>query len=157
MTDYDYLRIYEGEFKSPLYTRVEKNYGITEETIQRFNLKISKAKIRRAMDQNGIFRAYTFFCPACDCHHSVWDKESQCERPFCWGFNGDYNKPTFTPSLRIGYKHPKGYSNENPAPEDYDGEYVEEVCHFNITNGQIIYHGDCTHDLKNTTIEMEEA
>jgi hypothetical protein len=42
----DYYKSKDNEFKSPLYLRVEKNFGITPETIARFNLIIQKHNIK---------------------------------------------------------------------------------------------------------------
>jgi hypothetical protein len=59
-----------------------------------------------------------------------------------WTFNGDLERPTFSPSLLVtGYlnkKHPNG------------------ICHSYITNGQIQYLGDSTHELAGKTIELPE-
>lgn len=41
----DYFKTGKTEFKSKLYQRVEKNFGITPETIKRFGLKIGKIGI----------------------------------------------------------------------------------------------------------------
>jgi hypothetical protein len=72
-----------------------------------------------------------------------------------WTFNGDLDKPTFTPSYLSKHKHPKGYNNKNPAPKDgWGGGYVEEVCHSFVTNGQIKYLSDCTHELAGQTIDL---
>lgn len=84
---------------------------------------------------------YLFYCPGCKYHHLVWDQESILDRPFAWEFNKDFEKPTFKPSLLIN----KDQQVKN-APQ----------CHLFITDGMLQYQGDCTHELKGKTVEMED-
>lgn len=90
---------------------------------------------------------FVFFCPGCKDGHVINDR---------WQFNGDYERPTVTPSILVTYRHPKGFSNENPAPLGYNGEYVEDRCHSYITDGKIQFLDDSTHDLKGQTVSLEE-
>ena len=86
------------------------------------------AKVLKVEGEN----AYAITCLACGCGHALNG----------WNFNGDMEKPTFTPSLLV-----TGYLNaENP-----DG-----VCHSFITDGKIQYLSDCTHKLAGQTIELPE-
>lgn len=55
-----------------------------------------------------------------------------------WGFNGDFEKPTFTPSVNIHDKDGSGF------------------CHYNITDGMIIYHDARNHKLGGTTLPLIE-
>ena len=84
---------------------------------------------------------YKFYCPACkECHwvavgpRSVWPKHLR------WQFNGDLDKPTVNPSLLVTYKMPAG----------------ERRCHSFIRDGRIQYLGDCTHELRNQTVEIPD-
>ena len=84
-------------------------------------------KIKHYQDRFGN-EGYTFFCPACGYRH-----------PFDiprWNFNGDFENPTFTPSLRV------------------IGGPTGTLCHLSITNGMIQYHGDCPHSYVGKTIPM---
>ena len=58
-----------------------------------------------------------------------------------WNFNGDYEKPTFRPSMLIQYPEEK--------PEI---GLVRE--HFFVTDGKIQYLQDCHHDMRGKTVEM---
>jgi len=87
------------------------------------------------------------FCPGCNCTHAINIKNSQ--RP-CWGFNGDYERPTFEPSLLVTYP-----ANPN-AGEEYKEWRTERRCHSFIRNGQIQYLTDCTHHLAGQTIDIPE-
>jgi hypothetical protein len=78
---------------------------------------------------------WLFWCPACKCGHGIPTPR--------WGFNGNVNCPTFTPSLRRYYTDP-------------ETKQEHTTCHLNVTDGQIIYHGDCPHDFKGRTVPMED-
>lgn len=103
------------------------------------------------MSARGVLRiveggGLSFWCPGCKCTHMVTSG---------WSFNGDYDRPTFSPSVLVRYRHPKGYTNDNPAPLGYSGEYVVDVCHSFIRSGQIQFLGDCTHELTGKTVQLE--
>ncbi len=55
--------------------------------------------------------------------------------PAHWSWNGDIDKPTFQPSVRI----------------DSLGT------HFFITDGRIQFLNDCTHKFKGQTVDMEDV
>ena len=53
-------------------------------------------------------------------------------------------KPTITPSVRVSWSGPGPNGTHN-------------CCHFNITEGEILFHGDCTHELKGQKIPLPDA
>ncbi len=57
-----------------------------------------------------------------------------------WEFNGDYDRPTFQPSVLVTWGPP-----ENRA---------KHVCHSFVTEGQIQFLGDCTHALAGQTVPL---
>jgi hypothetical protein len=75
--------------------------------------------------------AWVFFCLPCGRSHPYSVPR--------WTFNGDVERPTFTPSLRI-----------------LDGNNGT-ACHVNITDGKIIYHGDCPHSYANKVIDLPDV
>lgn len=79
---------------------------------------------------------YSFYCYGCKHEHNyaIYADGTQ------WHFNGDIENPTFTPSLL----------NRNI---DKDGNVIS-VCHLFITNGQIVYCGDCTHEMAGKTMAL---
>jgi len=86
-----------------------------------------KMKVRR--QEGGL---YAILCPACQLAHAVDSR---------WTFNGDFDLPTFRPSIRV-----HGWLNdENP-----DGQ-----CHSMVTDGMISFFDDCTHALKGQTVPLE--
>ena len=86
-------------------------------------------RVYKLNNQAGELSDYGFYCPGCKCHHSYDIKR--------WKFNGDFKKPTFTPSLLIWASRPA------------------LRCHLFVTDGRIRYLGDCFHHLAGKTIEME--
>lgn len=97
--------------------------------------KIKKAEIRGKGDW-----AYMFECPGCGHHHAVWTKESNWPNGPRWDFNGNIEKPTFSPSLLVRIPN---------------GEKVK-ICHSFVRDGKIQFLGDCTHDLAGKTVELPE-
>ena len=57
-----------------------------------------------------------------------------------WEFNGDYDKPTFRPSILM--------------TTTYNGKDV--CCHSFVTNGKIQFLSDCNHELAGQTIELPD-
>ena len=71
---------------------------------------------------------YMFHCPGCQ-HAHVCDKR--------WTFNGDMDKPTFTPSLL--------------------NRTDKTRCHLFVTDGKIRFLNDCTHQLAGQTVDLPEV
>jgi len=74
-----------------------------------------------------------------------------------WGFNGDYDKPTFTPSVLVsGVKTTKDADGEWDGGWERDaaGNTIPEVCHSFVTDGKIQFLGDSTHELSGQTVEL---
>ena len=101
----------------------------------------------------------SFWCPGCKCYHGVPVNK---ENGSSWSFNGDYDKPAFTPSILVRTGHYiQGHKGECWC--DYNKEHPEEpvkygcsVCHSFVTDGKIQYLNDCTHELAGQTLELEE-
>lgn len=90
-------------------------------------------------------------CPGCKCHHII-----ATVQPFSngakWTFNGDMEKPTFSPSLSV-----KTGSYACPGFIDPPG-IPGVICHSNITNGMIQFVDDgTTHDLRGQTVELPDV
>lgn len=91
------------------------------------------AKVKTTVDGAKIFK-----CPGCDDYHTMI-VTGELHRK--WGFNGDHEKPTFTPSILASYNWDEG---------------EKEVCHSFVTDGKIQFLGDCTHAHANETLEIPE-
>jgi hypothetical protein len=77
---------------------------------------------------------YLFWCPGCKCTHPF-------EVPR-WTFDGNVEKPTFSPSLRVFYTHPQTKQQVT-------------TCHLFVKAGMIEYCGDSPHALAGKTVPME--
>ena len=80
-------------------------------------------------------------CPACGFEHSFYvDFEGHGKhKRSVWSFNGDYEKPTFTPSMGFNL-----HKQEEHHP----------VCHSFLRDGVWQYLGDCTHEMANQHVPM---
>jgi hypothetical protein len=111
-----------------------------------------------------------FWCPGCGEAHAIYVEPptSGAARPV-WGFNGDGDRPTFTPSVLVRSGHfvpgwesrfPEGverscwctYNEEHPD----DADFHCQVCHSFVTDGQIQFLSDCTHVLAGQTVPLPD-
>ena len=98
-----------------------------------------------------------FWCPGCDQAHQVPHGEGAGPR---WGYNGNPDAPTFTPSILIRSGHfVPGHDGGACwcSTKDQDGEdwgFGCGVCHSFVTDGQIQFLGDCTHALAGQTVPI---
>lgn len=93
------------------------------------------AKIRKVQRSENTWQ-YLFICPGCNCEHAFDER---------WQFNQDFEKPTISPSfLQRGFL---GFKNE----KKFYG-----TCHSFIKDGEIQFLSDCSHDLKNQTVDLIE-
>lgn len=86
-------------------------------------------------DTDGNHSGWVVVCPACKYWH-LFDKR--------WTFNGDVEKPTFTPSMLVN------------SEIDYK-KYNLERCHSFVTDGKIQFLSDCSHSLAGQTVELTDA
>jgi len=79
----------------------------------------------------------------------VWVLAHTPDRPTetrpSWEFNGDYDKPTFSPSILM-----TTWESINET------EKRDVRCHSFVTDGKIQFLSDCTHELAGQTVELPE-
>ena len=84
-----------------------------------------------------------FWCPGCFRAHQI----TVCHDLFpdgpCWGFDGDFERPSFTPSIMMNGPGP---THSPDAP----------VCHSYVTKGRILFLQDCTHELAGQTVDLPD-
>ena len=97
-----------------------------------------------------------FWCPGCKSSHHV--KVIADGKPPLWSFNGDYDRPTFSPSILVtGVKtvHDENGKWTGEWERDANGETVPSVCHSFVRDGKIEFLGDSTHSLAGQTIDLK--
>lgn len=97
---------------------------------------------------------YAFWCPGCKDYHQV----------IGWQFNGDFDKPTFSPSVLVRsghylpeHKGPECWCTSNAAKHaDWEPGFECEHCHSFVENGMIRFLDDCSHALKGQTVPLPD-
>lgn len=102
-----------------------------------------------------IEHGFEFWCWGCCTTHRFithYTGNKRADQPK-WEFGGNYEKPSFSPSLMI--QHRRGYWAEN---KQYitDGRLVTE-CHLIVDEGHIHYLTDCLHPFKNMVFGMADV
>ena len=97
-----------------------------------------------------------FMCPGCKQMHHVTVDGSRG-----WTFNGDGDKPTFSPSVlvRSGHHMPGHTGDCWCNARDSDGQPFGPICflcHSFVTDGQIRFLSDCTHELADQTVDLPD-
>lgn len=93
-------------------------------------------KIKRFTEEDGHYNGeLMFYCEGCKQCHSIRDSITKSEGPR-WAFNGDFEKPTVSPSILV--------------------TWPGNVCHSFIENGNIRYLSDCTHELAGKTLPLTD-
>lgn len=95
-------------------------------------------------------RGYAHWCPACGEMHTVFNN---------WSFDGKLECPTFSPSVKItGVRAKLDERGEwhGEFEHNAEGKAIPWCCHYNITAGKIVFHNDCTHSFKSTTIDLPD-
>jgi hypothetical protein len=99
---------------------------------------------------------YVFFCPGCKNMHQVRVKGTPA-----WGWNGSLDKPTFSPSIliRSGHHVPGHEGSQCYCTWDDKEEFPDlkcGVCHSYVTDGNIQFLSDCTHELAGQTVPIPD-
>lgn len=96
---------------------------------------------------------YQFNCPGCECSHFVDTHETA---PVRWTFNGDLEKPTLWPSVRVRASAPLSDDEHTRIMRGEDFMPTETVCHFFIKDGFYEYCADSTHKYSGQKIEVPD-
>ncbi|TGD82861.1 DUF6527 family protein [Hymenobacter wooponensis] len=105
---------------------------------------------------------YRFNCPGCNHDHYV-NTVTANGNGAKWSYNGNPERPTFSPSLLIRSGHfIPGYSGRCWC--DYNREHPDDpapasvccyICHSFVRDGQIQFLSDCTHALAGQTVPLQ--
>lgn len=108
-----------------------------------------------------------FWCPGCKEAHQI--RAQHAGGPHNspeWGFNGDYDRPTFEPSILVRSVRWEGGDAEfdriietYKLPEDRERMLADKrinwICHSFVRGGQIQFLNDCTHALAGQTVALK--
>lgn len=101
--------------------------------------------------RNGVDNRLLWHCPGCGRPHVIKHTSSNDGYPV-WGWNGDVDAPTFTPSVLV----------RSSKPSDVESEYgdqakdVPTVCHSYVVDGHVQFLTDCTHSLAGQTVKIPD-
>ena len=99
------------------------------------------SKLRRST------QGYLHWCRACEGMHLLLTS---------WSFNGDLERPSFTPSFRHSFLQTVKANGEWTGEwvRDAEGKMVPGVCHYILTDGVLNYCSDCTHALAGKAVPL---
>lgn len=94
-----------------------------------------------------------FWCPGCEEMHGVTSG---------WKFNGNYDSPTFSPSVLVTNGHyTPGFGPSDTCWCTYNRDHPDSPapfacsrCHFYIIDGKIRFLEDCTHALAGKILDL---
>ena len=90
-------------------------------------------KVKEVKNIDGSHHSWAVKCPGCNDYH-LFDNR--------WSFNGDMEKPTFRESMKSTW-----------GPQE---NRTKNVCHSYVTDGRIQFLSDCTHSLKDQTVDLPD-
>lgn len=99
-------------------------------------------------------KTYSFYCEGCKQNHAVGEG---------WAFNGDFERPTFSPSILVRSGHyMEGHKGScwctfNTAHPDNPAPFKCYRCHSYVTDGKIQFLSDCTHELAGQAINLKPS
>ncbi len=100
-----------------------------------------------------------FWCPGCDGAHAV-AVEAPAPNGARWGYNGNPDAPTFTPSILVRWTQitiPLAEQDQYIAKNPGQGlPHINHVCHSYVTDGRIQFLSDCTHKLAGQTVALPD-
>lgn len=100
----------------------------------------------------------SFWCPGCGMAHVISIGSGPSPR---WTWNGDVDKPTIWPSIRLRCHHSVPSAADPDVREKIRrGEItqttVHDVCHSFVTDGRIQFLADSTHALAGQTVDLPD-
>jgi hypothetical protein len=89
------------------------------------------------------------WCPGCEEVHGIQIEAPNGEPR--WSFDGNFDKPTFAPSVRI-YIHDDEDDHGNKLPHPIE----KTLCHYFINGGMIQFCSDSPHKYSGQTVELPD-
>lgn len=111
--------------------------------------KIERRRVRR---EDGVtYSAIYHWCQACDGLHGVWVNEQPQDAKLSprWTFNGNMERPTFSPSVRC-------FSNHDDDGNKLPNGGERTLCHYFVEDGMIRYCDDSPHAYKGQKVPLKD-
>lgn len=112
------------------------------------------SRLLRNLENDGL----AFWCPGCNEPHRIQHGVGNGPR---WQWNGDVDKPTFSPSILVTNGHYLSGWNGDSCWCTYNKEHPDDkkkfkctCCHSFITDGNIQFLNDCSHELAGKTVPL---
>lgn len=102
---------------------------------------------------------YAHWCPGCEEMHFIATEEPRANGAR-WSFNGDVDRPTFSPSVKITSGHyAQGWQGKScwctyKTEEGEDPGFACGICHYFLRDGRIEFCADSTHALAGRTVDL---
>ena len=92
---------------------------------------------------------YAHWCPGCQEMHVIPDR---------WSFDGNVDRPTFNPSVKITGKQVVVVNGKWTGEwvRDANGNLLDMCCHYFLHHGELKYCADSTHALAGKTVPLPE-
>lgn len=91
-----------------------------------------------------------FWCPGCDDVHGI-----TVESPNGWSWNGDLERPTFDPSVKVmPHKTLIDATLDGDALTAPENVTTTPLCHSFVRDGRIEFLSDSTHALAGQTVDL---
>jgi hypothetical protein len=94
---------------------------------------------------------FAHWCPGCGEMHYITVSRPSANGAIWW-FNGNVDKPTFSPSIHI---KTGPYPDNDSALGSKPMGHID-ICHYFLREGVLEFLPDCTHDLKGRSIPLPE-
>lgn len=131
-------------------------------------------RIKMVDDDQGRYCGIEIQCHAGHTHFisTTWTPPGKVRSPLYpanapsnWTFNGDFNSPSVSPSVRTRsghFSHPGGkpgncycdYQQRYPDKEPLPEKWYCYNCHFVLTAGIVNYCSDCSHEYKDKQLPL---
>lgn len=102
-------------------------------------MSMLSSKLRHWVDPATGHEGLIYWCQGCESSHGIRTKG-----PDAWGWNGDPERPVFTPSVLTTYTPGGGLPREPDDPPERCHTFVG--CN-GAQPGEVIFLSDCTHNL----------
>lgn len=92
---------------------------------------------------------HEFVCPGCNETHTI--------NAEIWTFDGDYQRPTLSPSVLVRGTRFVGGPDDTPENSEWASLWPPFTCHSFVRDGRIQFLNDCTHELAGQTVDLPEV